>query len=61
MAREQVTEMNQESERREETSKVGMTENELVVIILIVTAVFLVIIGVYVWVNRKYFGFAEAK
>lgn len=44
-----------------ESTKSGMTENEIVVIILLVTAVFLVIVGVYVWINRKYFGFTEMK
>jgi cytoskeletal protein RodZ len=58
---EETKENTEKVDTDEVPTKSGMTENEIVVIILLVTAVFLVIVGVYVWMNRKYFGFAEMK
>lgn len=57
----EVNKDEENTENAEETTRSGMSENEIVVMILVITAVLLIIIGVYVWINRKYYGFAEAK
>ena len=48
----------EEEEVAEEVN--GMTENEMVAVILLVTVLGLVIFGVYVYLNRRHFGIGSS-
>jgi flagellar biogenesis protein FliO len=41
----------------EEASSTRSSEDDLVLLIVILTFVFLIILGLYVWINRRSFGF----